>query len=80
MTGGLRSVRREITVTIDDEVNAAAVDFSSFPAPGEIIDCPIMIDGSMVAIASFSRGGRLVQLQLLDASRQLAGWDDQVSE
>jgi len=75
MTGGLRALRREITVMIDDEVNAAAVNFSATPAPGEIIDCPIMVDGSMVAIASFSRGGRLFELQLLDANRQLAGWD-----
>ena len=70
----MHSFRIEVLIQHDPTANAAVVKFvRDFPKPPDIVDLPIVMDGNVVAILTTSTSGRLVQLELLMADRQLIG-------
>lgn len=60
-------------VQVDSEVNAAVIQFDQFPSDGHVVDIPVVRGGDTIAVVTFSRSGRLVQMQLLAAETQLGG-------
>ena len=60
-------------VQVDSEVNAAVIQFDQFPSDGHVVDIPVLRSGHTIAVVTFSRSGRLVQMQLLAADVQLEG-------
>lgn len=68
------STSRNVTFTQDPAANAATIRFGPMPPPGEIVDVPVELQESVAAVLTFSRSGRLVELELLAADRQLPDW------
>lgn len=61
-------------VIVDADVNAATLVFIDLARGSGIIDYPIRAaNGDLIAVVTFTTQGRLAQIQLLDAERQLAG-------
>lgn len=63
----------EAFVTWDPDANAGTVDFGSAPSAGrELQTYPVSdSDGGVIAVVTFNPDGRLAQIELLDARRQL---------
>lgn len=60
----------EVKVDYDRNANAAAITFAPFPRSGHFAEFPIFDEGGLTAIVTFV-DGKLVQIQLLEASTQL---------
>ena len=66
-----RSGLIQASVTVDLDVNAATLTFDASARGRDLCDIPIEIDGTVIAVLTFTPSGRLAQLELLDAERQL---------
>ena len=60
-----------VEVTADPTVNAATLVFDASARGRDLRDFPIEVDGTVIATLTFAASGGLVQLELLDAQRQL---------
>lgn len=59
------------TLEVDRQVNAATLSFEDTDIAGPLRDYPIEMDGSIGMIVTVTADGRLAQIELLDAKRQL---------
>jgi hypothetical protein len=60
-----------VRVTTDPSVNAATITFDESARGRDLRDFPIEMNGTIIAMVTFTASGRLAQLELLDAANQL---------
>lgn len=70
---GASRMRKEIEVSFDEdvEVNAAAITFDPAARGRDLATYPIDSSGTTIATVTFDQAGKLVQIELLDAARQV---------